>query len=182
MAVATFGRVDICCSLMGATGPHAGDGRLLDVPLTSWQRCFDINVVAPLLLSRACATHMIDQGDMGGTLRVAPGHVAVADYDAAIFGGTKEKGGEMELNRNDNKVFDPVFFSTAFRLKEGQISSVIKSKYGYHIILVTGRMAGKDVKFDDFKDDVREVLAERFREELVPQLRKTAKIEIAPTK
>jgi peptidyl-prolyl cis-trans isomerase SurA len=53
--------------------------------------------------------------------------------------GTKDKGGEMELNRNDSKIFDPVFFSTAFRLKEGQISPVIKSKYGYHIIQFVSR-------------------------------------------
>src|ERR1700729_4254216 len=36
--------------------------------------------------------------------------------------GTKDKGGEMELNRNDSRMWDPVFFSTAFRLREGQIS------------------------------------------------------------
>ncbi len=53
--------------------------------------------------------------------------------------GTKDKGGEMELNRNDSKMWDPVFFSTAFRLKEGQISTVIKSKYGYHIIQLVSR-------------------------------------------
>ena len=53
--------------------------------------------------------------------------------------GTKDKGGEMELNRNDSKMWDPVFFSTAFRLKEGQISNVIKSKYGYHIIQLVSR-------------------------------------------
>jgi len=53
--------------------------------------------------------------------------------------GTKDKGGEMELNRNDSRMWDPVFFSTAFRLKEGQISSVIKSKYGYHIIQMVSR-------------------------------------------
>ncbi len=53
--------------------------------------------------------------------------------------GTKDKGGEMELNRNDSKMWDPVFFSTAFRLKEGQISGVIKSKYGYHIIQLVSR-------------------------------------------
>jgi peptidyl-prolyl cis-trans isomerase SurA len=52
--------------------------------------------------------------------------------------GTKEKGGMMELNRND-KSWDPVFFSTALRLKEGQISPVIKSKYGYHIIQMVSR-------------------------------------------
>jgi peptidyl-prolyl cis-trans isomerase SurA len=53
--------------------------------------------------------------------------------------GTKDKGGEMELNRNDSRMWDPVFFSTAFRLKEGQISGVIKSKYGYHIIQFISR-------------------------------------------
>ena len=52
--------------------------------------------------------------------------------------GTKEKGGAIELNRND-KSWDPVFFSTALRLKEGQISPVIKSKYGYHIIQMVSR-------------------------------------------
>ncbi len=53
--------------------------------------------------------------------------------------GTKDKGGQMELNRNDSKMWDPVFFATAFRLKEGQISPVIKSKYGYHIIQILSR-------------------------------------------
>jgi peptidyl-prolyl cis-trans isomerase SurA len=53
--------------------------------------------------------------------------------------GTKDKGGAIELNRNDSKMWDPVFFSTAMRLKEGQISPVIKSKYGYHIIQMVSR-------------------------------------------
>ena len=53
--------------------------------------------------------------------------------------GSKEKGGQIELNRNDSKMWDPVFFSTAFRLKEGQVSPVIKSKYGYHIIQMVSR-------------------------------------------
>ena len=53
--------------------------------------------------------------------------------------GSKEKGGQIELNRNDSKMWDPVFFATAFRLKEGQVSPVIKSKYGYHIIQMVSR-------------------------------------------
>ena len=52
--------------------------------------------------------------------------------------GSKDKGGEIEMNRND-KISDPVFFSTAFRLKEGHISNVIKSKIGYHIIQMVSR-------------------------------------------
>jgi hypothetical protein len=36
-----------------------------------------------------------------------------------------------------------------------------------------------ELKFEDVKDAVREVYADRLRAELVPQLRKTAKIDIA---
>ncbi|HVU97349.1 MAG TPA: peptidylprolyl isomerase [Puia sp.] len=53
--------------------------------------------------------------------------------------GSKEKGGVIELNRADSKSWDPVFFATAFRLKEGQVSPVIKSKFGYHIIQMVSR-------------------------------------------
>ncbi|HEY4110497.1 peptidylprolyl isomerase [Puia sp.] len=53
--------------------------------------------------------------------------------------GSKEKGGVIELNRSDSKSWDPVFFATAFRLKEGQVSPVVKSKYGYHIIQMVSR-------------------------------------------
>ena len=56
--------------------------------------------------------------------------------------GSKSKGGIIELNKND-KQWDPTFFATAFRLKEGQVSPVIKSKIGYHIIQMVSR-AGDD--------------------------------------
>ncbi len=52
--------------------------------------------------------------------------------------GSKQNGGQIEMNRND-KTWDPAFFSAAFRLKEGQVSPVIKSKYGYHIIQMVSR-------------------------------------------
>lgn len=45
----------------------------------------------------------------------------------------KENAGMYVLNRNDNQ-WDPTFFNTAMSLKEGQVSRVIKSKFGYHII------------------------------------------------
>jgi len=56
--------------------------------------------------------------------------------------GSKDNGGQYNLNRND-KFWDPVFISTAFKLKEGQISSVVKSKFGLHIIQLVSR-AGDD--------------------------------------
>ncbi len=56
--------------------------------------------------------------------------------------GSKDQGGEYSINRNE-KTWDPTFLSAAFRLKEGQISPVIKSKFGYHIIQMVSR-AGDD--------------------------------------
>lgn len=42
------------------------------------------------------------------------------------------------MNRSD-KQWDPAFFAAAFRLKEGQISPVIKTNFGYHIIQLVSR-------------------------------------------
>jgi peptidyl-prolyl cis-trans isomerase SurA len=56
--------------------------------------------------------------------------------------GSKDNGGRYEINRTE-KNWDPTFLSAAFRLKEGQISQVIKSKFGYHIIQMVSR-AGDD--------------------------------------
>ncbi|MFM7359353.1 MAG: peptidylprolyl isomerase [Sediminibacterium sp.] len=50
----------------------------------------------------------------------------------------KENGGQYVLNRNE-KNFDPAFMSASFRLKEGQVSPVVKSKFGLHIIQMISR-------------------------------------------
>ena len=40
--------------------------------------------------------------------------------------GSKDRGGQYQINRNE-KTWDPIFMSTAFRLKDGEISSPVKS-------------------------------------------------------
>lgn len=52
--------------------------------------------------------------------------------------GSKQTGGFYAVNRND-KFWDPTFLSTVFKLKEGQISNVFKSKFGYHIMQLISR-------------------------------------------
>ena len=52
--------------------------------------------------------------------------------------GSKDRGGQYEINRKD-KSWDPSFIAAAFRLKEGEISQVVKTKFGYHIIQMVER-------------------------------------------
>jgi len=52
--------------------------------------------------------------------------------------GSKDRGGQYQINRNE-KSWDPIFMSTAFRLKDGEISSPVRSKFGYHIIQMVQR-------------------------------------------
>lgn len=52
--------------------------------------------------------------------------------------GSKQNGGRYEINKNE-KQWDPDFKNAAFRLKEGQVSSVVKSRFGYHIIQMVSR-------------------------------------------
>ncbi|HRE50581.1 MAG TPA: peptidylprolyl isomerase [Flavitalea sp.] len=56
--------------------------------------------------------------------------------------GSKNNGGQYSINRTE-KTWDPSFINHAFRLKEGQISPVFKSKFGYHIVQMVSR-AGDD--------------------------------------
>ena len=56
--------------------------------------------------------------------------------------GSKDKCGKYELNRNE-KQWDPTFLAKSFSLKEGQVSSPFKSKFGYHIVQMVSR-AGDD--------------------------------------
>jgi peptidyl-prolyl cis-trans isomerase SurA len=43
--------------------------------------------------------------------------------------GSKDKAGQYEINRNE-KQWDPTFMAKSFGLKEGQVSSPFKSKFG----------------------------------------------------
>src|SRR6476660_3891503 len=58
--------------------------------------------------------------------------------------GSKDRGGEYEINRKD-KSWDASFTAAAFRLKDGEVSAVVKTKFGYHIIQMVQRNGDEEV-------------------------------------
>ena len=52
--------------------------------------------------------------------------------------GSKDRGGQYQINRTD-KSWDPAFVAAAFRLKEGEISNVVRTKFGFHLIQLLQR-------------------------------------------
>jgi parvulin-like peptidyl-prolyl isomerase len=90
---------------------------------------------------------------------------------------SKEKGGDLAWFRRAGNMVEP-FAQAAFALKPYQMSDVVATKFGYHLILVTDRRPGKAVKFEDVKDMVKDVYCDRLREDLLTQLRSKAQIVV----
>jgi len=92
---------------------------------------------------------------------------------------SKSQGGDVNWFQRAGFMVEP-FAKTAFALKPYQMSDVVQTPFGYHLILVTDRKPGRDIKFEDVKDDVKEIFCERLRENLAAQVRAKSKIVINP--
>jgi peptidyl-prolyl cis-trans isomerase C len=72
------------------------------------------------------------------------------------------------------------FANASFALKQYEMSDVVETPFGYHLILCVERKAGREVKFDEVKEIVKEVYFDRLHEGLSGQLRAQAKIVVNP--
>ena len=76
----------------------------------------------------------------------------------------------------------PEFDKVAFALQPGEISDVVKTQYGYHIIMVTDRKDGEPRPFDQVKEHIRAALRNKMVQDQVQghldELKKTADLKI----
>jgi peptidyl-prolyl cis-trans isomerase C len=94
--------------------------------------------------------------------------------------GSAPNGGDVQFFARGRMV--PEFEQAAFALQVGEISPIVQTQFGYHIIKVTDKRAAREVPFAEVQDKVVQMLGqtknERVVRALIQEARKTAKIEI----
>lgn len=90
------------------------------------------------------------------------------------------KGGDLGWFGKGSMV--PAFEKAALALKEGQISDVVKSDFGFHIIKLTGKRPAGILPFEDVKEQIKGAIMPTKQQEVFQKikedLKKTAKIVI----
>lgn len=77
--------------------------------------------------------------------------------------GTKEKGGSLGVTTYDTTMYLTEFTEGFKKLKEGEISDLVKSSYGYHIIKITDY---KEKSLDEAKESIKTTLENEKKNEI----------------
>jgi peptidyl-prolyl cis-trans isomerase C len=81
--------------------------------------------------------------------------------------GSAAVGGDLNYFPKGQMV--PAFDAAAFALKTGEISSLVETEFGFHIIKLTDRRAGRVVPLAEVKDQLSNYLKQRKQQTLVEQ-------------
>jgi peptidyl-prolyl cis-trans isomerase C len=87
------------------------------------------------------------------------------------------KGGDLGFFARKWMVEEP-FAKAAFALKVNELSDVVTTDFGLHLVLVTDRKAGTATTYEQVADEVHECALEDLRQATLLELRKAAKVDI----
>lgn len=83
-------------------------------------------------------------------------------------GPSAKNGGDLGFKSRGQWI--PAFSDAAFSLKTGEISDVVETSFGYHIITVTGQQDAVIVPFEQAEDSIINALKSRKQQQLIPEL------------
>ncbi|MFH0789747.1 MAG: peptidylprolyl isomerase [Pseudomonadota bacterium] len=96
--------------------------------------------------------------------------------------GTKAKGGDLDFFPKGTMI--PAFDEAAFSLKPGELSTVVETEYGYHIIKVEEKKEALLEPYEKIAEKVKDQALQEMRKaaatEFVEKALKNAKVEINP--
>ncbi len=87
---------------------------------------------------------------------------------------TKEKGGTFTFPRGEML---PPFEAATFSMEAGEISNLVETKFGYHIIKLHKTIPSKQADFAKVAEDIKKRLRIQKTQERIPKLRKQLKQE-----
>jgi len=121
-------------------------------------------------------THMFNRPE-----QVRASHILIkVDSKAYSEGPSNSRGGDIGYFIRGQMA--PPFEEAAFKMKPGEVSDVVKTRFGYHLIKVTDKKPATTVTYEDMKERIAQFLkrekAQKEVKEFVDKLRKDAKVEI----
>lgn len=97
--------------------------------------------------------------------------------------GSKDKGGEYKFPRGQ---MVPEFESAAFSLKTNQVSDIVTTQFGYHIIKLSEKFPAQKVELAKVSPDIKEGLKQQAIQKQMPEyvekLKKEANVQILDEK
>jgi peptidyl-prolyl cis-trans isomerase C len=98
--------------------------------------------------------------------------------------GSAKNGGDLGYFSGNQMV--PPFTKAAFALKVGQVSDVVETSFGYHVIKLTDRKAARQATYEEQKDQIQGFLKNQALAQALTRrsedLKKKAKVEILVAK
>jgi len=94
-------------------------------------------------------------------------------------GPSNAKGGDLGFFKRGQMV--PAFEEVAFKLKPGEVSDIVNTRFGYHLIKVVDKKPESTVPYEEIKERLGQYLkqeeVQKGVRQLVDKLRKEAKVE-----
>lgn len=88
-------------------------------------------------------------------------------------------GGDIGYIYRKGGLVDESFAKAAFTLKPGELSGVVETEFGLHLIQVTDRKPGTPSTYEKAATDVLDTYTDDFRTELIAKLRKQGQVVIS---
>ncbi|MBM3978961.1 MAG: hypothetical protein FJ304_01500 [Planctomycetes bacterium] len=88
-------------------------------------------------------------------------------------------GGDLGYIHRKGGLMEESFAKAAFALKPNDLSAVVETEFGFHVLQVTDRKPGTPTTYEKSATDVLDTYADEYRAELVAKLRKQGQIVVS---
>jgi peptidyl-prolyl cis-trans isomerase C len=141
--------------------------------------------VRHIVLRAGKSTTAVERAAARERLESIRGEIATGKIDFAAAAKkyshcpTAPTGGDLGYILRKGGLVDEPFAKAAFGLKVNELSGVIETEFGLHLIQVTDRKPGTPSTYEKCVTDVVDSYTDDFRIELIAKLRKQAQIQIS---